>query len=588
MKNMNLFAPANQKEKEEIIKDLTKDTLAFGIDLGTTNSAIACVPYGVESQIMQLDSGKTTMPSCIMWEGIEGEFIVGDVAYKHRFQDNAVYSIKRLMEDPEATVTLTYEDKELVMTPAEVSAEILKGLVKKTKNTYGEIKDVIVTVPNAFNMNGKKATAEACRLAGLNLLGILIEPTAASLCYNIDSAQKDILVYDLGGGTFDVSLVRISQESTDTASKLSDIFGFDTEENKASSKSINVLAGAGDPHLGGDDVDQELYKIVLNKLAEQGKDIASISEEDQKKLILKLERLKKAGKDTICEMKCIFNENTEKEEIIPVILTEIDFINALLPIYRRTEKIVHSVLQETNSDADTIVLVGGATKDPHVKELLERSFPSFQIDNAYSPDESVAIGAGIQAKTVKFGTSDVKVFDSLALTIGIRTEDSVMPVIMKNSPFPVSKSKIFTNVVDNQYSVDIEVMQGNSLKAYACTSLGVLTIDDLPPAPADTLKIVVQLFINATGLLKCHATISNPDDLNAGIIQRDLELNLVSALDTTSTKLTKEERMIAKWRKKAKEFGGEDEILLNSMIDKYPTEVSKDEIITFITSRIND
>ena len=201
MKEMDMFAPANKEEKEALIQNLTKGTAAFGIDLGTTNSAISVIPKGTAPLIIPLRNGKTTLPSCVLWTGEPGEFIVGTEAYEKRYYPNCIYSVKRLMQTPDAIVTLEKDGKKLQMTPAEVSAEILKALVKETNGYYGDIKDVVITVPAKFNEIGRSNTRKAAELAGLNLLGIIAEPTAASMCYELtpeDNGSREILVYDLG------------------------------------------------------------------------------------------------------------------------------------------------------------------------------------------------------------------------------------------------------------------------------------------------------------------------------------------------------------------------------------------------------
>lgn len=204
MEKMSFFDKDVNAATQDIL-DKTGKTAAFGIDLGTTNSAIALVPSGTKPKIVPLKHG-TTMPSCIMWTGKGKEFIVGKDAYEHRYESSCIYSVKRHMPEVDCHLTMTVGDKKLTMTPAEISAEILKGLVKETKDLYGEVKDVVVTVPAKFNEIARQHTREACELAGLNLLGIIAEPTAASMCYDIEPDKgktQDILVYDLGGGTFD-------------------------------------------------------------------------------------------------------------------------------------------------------------------------------------------------------------------------------------------------------------------------------------------------------------------------------------------------------------------------------------------------
>lgn len=574
---------ATSAAKEEAIRELTGGRAAFGIDLGTTNSAIACIPAGTAPIIVPLKNNKATMPSCIMWNGIPGEFVVGSEAYDNRYKPNCVYSVKRLMEDTDATVTLEYQGEELVMTPAEVSAEILKGLVKETAGYFGDCKDVVVTVPAYFNVNGKKATQEACELAGLNLLGILTEPTAASMCYELtpeDGTVKDILVYDLGGGTFDVSLVRVSGKASTSA--VDDIYGFmDDSTGDEQEKKITVIDSGGNTRLGGDDIDRELYNIVLNKIEAAGYDIGSISEQDQESLILKLEKLKKDSVTNAFYITCVFNDGMENEAEVKINVTPDDFIASLLPTYNKTKRIIEEVLRSNRTVADTIVLVGGSTKNPHLVNLLRGDYPSYFINNAFPPDESVALGAGIQAKTLKFGDGGVSVFDSLAIAIGVLEGNRVKSIIPKNSQFPVTKLRRFTTSVDNQNAILVQIIQGNSVYPEEGAILGELNIDGLPAAPAEVLDIDVRMNINANGILTCSTVINDPRNFERPIVKA-LELNLSGIKDKTIRKLSKDEKLISKWRTKADTVGGEFGIKLHELVNGYPDSVSKKTIMDFI------
>lgn len=568
MEKMSLFAPVDDKEKQDIIKDLTKNTVAFGIDLGTTNSAISVIPSGNHSVIIPLAEGRTTIPSCVMWTGEGREFIVGKAAYEKRYEENCIYSVKRLMQDVNATVTFKKDGKELVMRPAEVSAEILKGLVKEAGDTYGEIKDVVVTVPAYFDINGKKATKEAVELAGLNLLGIIAEPTAASLCYELapnDGCIKDIMVYDLGGGTFDVSLVRITDNAnTPEKEALMKIYGFDKTENDDVGRTVSVICSDGDTRLGGDDFDIELFNVVMELVRQQGF-TGEVSVEDKERLILELEKLKKSGVNSTYLHTCKF---TNPESSYRVTITPVEFAKALEPIYQRTRVIVERVLSEHKNSADTLVMVGGSTKNPHLIDKLRRDYPSFIINNAFPPDESVALGAGIHAKELKFGDKAVSVFDSLAIGIGVVEGDKLKNIIPKNSQYPVTKTKIFTNVVDNQESIQVTLMQGNSVYVEEAIPLGTLLIDGLPQVPAENLDIYINLAINANGILNCSTEIHNPSTGEDPIV-RNLELNLSKVESTGSKKLSKDEKLVKKWSKKAESLPEPHSTELKNLIQDF-------------------
>ena len=587
MEKMKLFAPANDEEKQEIIKDLTKGTLAFGIDLGTTNSALSVIPTGSHPVSVQLKDGRMTMPSCVMWTGNDKEFIVGREAYEKRYEENCIYSVKRLMQDVTATVTLKKNGKELTMTPAEVSAEILKGLVKEAGDTYGEIKDVVVTVPAYFDINGKKATKEAAELAGLNLLGIIAEPTAASLCYELtpdDNCSKDIMVYDLGGGTFDVSLVRVTDNKmTDEKAALMDIYGFDAEDSDNNDgRTVNVICSDGDTRLGGDDLDIELFNIVEAKVRAMGFN-GSILESDRERIILDLEQLKKSGVNGTYMYTCKFNAGKDSFRIT---LTPQDFMDALEPIYQKTRIIVERVLAENRNAADTLVMVGGSTKNPHLIEKLKRDYPSFVINNAFPPDESVSLGASIHAKEIKFGDNAVSVFDSLAIGIGVVEAGKLATIIEKNSQYPVTKVRRFTNVVDNQEAIQVHIMQGNSRYVEEAVSLGTLIIDGLPKVPAETLDIDINLSINANGILNCSTSIHNPLT-HEKPIERALELNLSKVEMSGSKKLSRDEKLIIKWKKKADTLPKEKGDVLREMIAGYPDTYTKVTIMDYISSCMN-
>ncbi len=583
MEKMKCFNPVDEKEKQEIIKDLVKDTAAFGIDLGTTNSAISVIPTGNHPVIITLRDGKTTMPSCVMWTGNDNEFIVGREAYEQRYSESCVYSVKRFMQDINAVVTLKKGEKELKMRPAEVSAEILKGLVEEAGDTYGVIKDVVVTVPAYFDINGKKATKEAVELAGLNLLGIIAEPTAASLCYELnpnEGCSKDIMVYDLGGGTFDVSLVRVTDSSsTPEREALVELYGFDDVKDNNVGRTVSVISSDGDTHLGGDDIDIELFYVVMEIVRAQGFS-GDVIREDCERIILELEKLKKSGVNGTYMHTIRF---TDPEESYRITITPNEFMKALEPIYRRTKVIIERVLSENRNSADTLVMVGGSTKNSQLIERLRRDYPSFIINNAFPPDESVSLGAGIHAKELKFGEKAVSVFDSLAIGIGIVEGDKLKTIIPKNSQYPVTKTKTFTNVVDNQDAVEIQIMQGNSIYTEEAVYLGKLVIDNLPKVPAETLDIDINLAINANGILNCNTVISNPVSHEMPI-KRELSLNLSKVESGEVRKLSKDEKLLKKWRKKVDSLPEAEGKILQQMISGYPDVYDKHTIMDYIRS----
>lgn len=543
----------------------------FGIDLGTTNSAISVIQSGDHPVAITLEDGKKTMPSCVMWK--DGKFIVGEEAYENRHLTNVVYSVKRHMEDVNATVTFRETNtKQLEMTPAEVSAEILKGLVEKTGGMYGEIKDVVVSVPAYFDQNGRNATKEACNLAGLNLIDMINEPTAAALCYDlkVDDVQ-DVIVFDLGGGTFDVTLARVTNTSSDDSED--DIYGFD--ESSSDAKLVQCLAVLGDPHLGGDDIDHELYNILCDKIKEQGFSSTKFLPSDREEIILRLERRKKEGTNSTYNLHIdATTEDGVKVETV-VSITPDDFKAALLPYYKRCKKIVDQVLTSVPNNANMMLLVGGSTKHQMLIEMLEHDYPQFQLNPGVGQDLAVSLGASIKGKISKFGDDAVQIFDVLPITIGIRTGDTLSQLLTAGTTLPATQTIPFTTVVDNQTSMTVEVLQGNTSNPDDCVSLGMLTLQDIPKKPAGEPNLFVTLTVNANSLLTCSAKID-------GRVEQ-LELDLTGDQNTIKD-YSREEKLIRRWTKVAESMEGEDKDTLLALIKGYPDISSRKDIMSFIRS----
>ena len=579
MKSMDYFGENTTTQSSP-----SKNKFAFGIDLGTTNSAISVVASGTEPRIIPLIADKHTMPSCVMYNGADDSFTVGYEAYRNRGKENVIYSVKSFMQDPDTTITLRDGDKSVTLTPTEVSAEILKGLVAEVGDTYGEIKDVVVTVPAMFNDFGKKHTAEACKLAGLNLLGILTEPTSASLCYDIikeGKTQQDILVYDLGGGTFDVSLIRVnaSMESNNDFAELYDLAN--DSEDVVNSKSVLVVGNGGDPKLGGDDIDRELARIVLAKMQKE-QNLPELSKLDHEKILLTLESLKKSGVESTS--KAVLNlGDGENSKVLETMITPDLFKASLVPIYNKTKRIIEQVIRETSSTVNTIVLVGGSTKNPFLKQMLREDYPSFTINDLYEPDESVSLGAAIQAKNLKFGDAGVSVTDSLPIGIGVRESGSLLQLIKKNKPFPTSAYKDFTTMVDNQESIDVDIYQGDTRYLEEAVMLGRLHVDSIPASKSGDVMIRVILDINANGILKCKTIISHLHG-EFETITKSLQLDLMGRSDTNSgaKKLSREKKLIIKWRKFAETLDEGPKQQLLDMIAGFPNIVDKKTIMSFI------
>lgn len=484
------------------------------------------------------------------------------------------------MQTPDAIVTLEKDGKKLQMTPAEVSAEILKALVKETNGYYGDIKDVVITVPAKFNEIGRSNTRKAAELAGLNLLGIIAEPTAASMCYELtpeDNGSREILVYDLGGGTFDISLVQIT--GAQDYSEVDDLYEIPQELRKERTETtIRAIDGDGNVHLGGDDIDREIYSIFMRELVARGVDTSLISKEEENRIILMIEKLKKDNIHDSTMLRIKIDDRPDHRE--SVVLSYPVFRAGLLPTYEKTRALVNSVLQRNKSKADTIVLVGGSTKSELIKEFLETDYPGYIINNAFPADEAVSLGAGIHARVLKFGDNNVSVFDSLVDSIGVIADDSVKPIIERGSQFPVTKEKVFATVVDDQQALDVDIVQGNSSLVEETCKLGTLEITDLPKGKAGEVIIRVQLSIDVKGLLRCSVIISSKSSHQT--ITREMKLSLSSGSADAQKQLDRSEKLLIRWKKVASRMPEDKRKALLEALDRFPKELNEYDIAKLI------
>lgn len=545
-------------------------TRIFGLDLGTTNSAISIVTEGITPTAIKLETGRYTMPSCVMWEG--GRFVIGDRAYKLRAQPNVIYSVKRLMQTPGAQVHLVDGNDSITLSPAEVSAEILKGLIRLTGGVYGEVKDVIVTVPAYFNQIGKDNTRRACEIAGLNLIALENEPSAAVLQYDFkteSNGTEDIVVYDFGGGTFDVTLARISDNSG--MSEMASMFGMDYDGD-GGGKTIEPLSISGDPRLGGDDVDYALFKILCGKLGIRSESVPAMY---RKQCLLRLEQMKKSG---TVGLQYSFSFNTElmtgEKVEEDVMIGMDDFIEALRPSYLKTKQITDSVLASVQNNVKKIVLVGGSTKSQLLQAMLKNDYPDLEINTAFDPDLSVTRGAAIKGKILKYGDTNIHVFDILPIAIGIVEDGLVVPVIEKNTSLPVVKSLNFTTTSDYQKEVAVKLYQGNSSYVEECVSLGSIIIDGIKEKKAGKPVLSVKLSITADSLMTCEAVIDG--------VKKEIKLNLSGDHAAEQRELSRDEKQVIRWRARAKEIGGEAGRVLDGMLDQYPESVTREQIIAYI------
>ncbi|MFA4744142.1 molecular chaperone DnaK [Helicobacter pylori] len=482
----------------------------IGIDLGTTNSAMA-VYEGNEAKIIANKEGKNTTPSIVAFTD-KGEILVGESAKRQAVTnpEKTIYSIKRIMglmfnEDKakEAEKRLPYkivdrngacaiEISGKVYTPQEISAKILMKLKEDAESYLGEsVTEAVITVPAYFNDSQRKATKEAGTIAGLNVLRIINEPTSAALAYGLDKKESEkIMVYDLGGGTFDVTVL-------------------ETGDNV-----VEVLATGGDAFLGGDDFDNR----VIDFLASEFKSETGI---EIKNDVMALQRLKEAAENAKKEL----SSAMETEINLPFItadatgpkhlvkkLTRAKFESLIEDLMEETISKIESVIKDaglTKNEISEVVMVGGSTRIPKVQERV-KAFINKDLNKSVNPDEVVAVGASIQGGVLKGDVKDVLLLDVTPLSLGIETLGGVMTkVIDRGTTIPAKKSQVFSTAEDNQPAVSIMVLQGERELARDNKSLGKFDLQGIAPAPRGVPQIEVTFDIDANGILTVSAQDKN-------------------------------------------------------------------------------
>ncbi|WJX97266.1 molecular chaperone DnaK [Helicobacter pylori] len=482
----------------------------IGIDLGTTNSAMA-VYEGNEAKIIANKEGKNTTPSIVAFTD-KGEILVGESAKRQAVTnpEKTIYSIKRIMglmfnEDKakEAEKRLPYkivdrngacaiEISGKVYTPQEISAKILMKLKEDAESYLGEsVTEAVITVPAYFNDSQRKATKEAGTIAGLNVLRIINEPTSAALAYGLDKKESEkIMVYDLGGGTFDVTVL-------------------ETGDNV-----VEVLATGGDAFLGGDDFDNR----VIDFLASEFKSKTGI---EIKNDVMALQRLKEAAENAKKEL----SSAMETEINLPFItadatgpkhlvkkLTRAKFESLTEDLMEETISKIESVIKDaglTKNEISEVVMVGGSTRIPKVQERV-KAFINKELNKSVNPDEVVAVGASIQGGVLKGDVKDVLLLDVTPLSLGIETLGGVMTkVIDRGTTIPAKKSQVFSTAEDNQPAVSIMVLQGERELARDNKSLGKFDLQGIVPAPRGVPQIEVTFDIDANGILTVSAQDKN-------------------------------------------------------------------------------
>ena len=482
--------------------DQTRNDLIIGIDLGTTNSAVAIYSNTAVPALCPMGvSNKHTMQSCVRWDGGDN-FTVGEEAYNQRYLPNVCYSIKRQMgTDNGFTFELPSGEKR-TMSPVEISAEILKALRTQADKFYPGVYRCVITVPAYFNQRQIEDTVSAAKMAGLECVQILKEPTSASYIYSTLGYAKDgsVLIYDLGGGTFDITHMSFLKKSSipfKVITSLKRQYGIDLRamEDDSSLYYCKVLGTYGDTVLGGDDIDAEFARIAWENAGKP-----DISESAYEELKLRCEQFKK-----LSSSKAGITEVTSTEETVGghvFKLAERDLANAVKVIFQKTMSIVEQIDPEELKKIKTIVLVGGSTKSSHLLELLQKTFPDKDISRVLDPDATVALGAGAVAKDIDDGKS-LAYQDVLPMAIGVLVdEEHIEHCIDKNTALPYCRNVVYYTMHDNQKAVSVDVYQGNSTKPEECTYLGRLRVDDIPPAPAGSVPVTIALLLSAQGRLK--------------------------------------------------------------------------------------
>ena len=547
---------------------------AVGIDLGTTNSCIATLEGGQPTVIVNAEGARTT-PSVVAFSK-SGEILVGEVAKRQAVTnvDRTISSVKRHMG---TDWTVEIDGKK--WTPQEISAQVLMMLKRDAEAYLGvPVTDAVITCPAYFNDAQRQATKDAGTIAGLNVLRIINEPTAAALAYGLEKGKEDetILVFDLGGGTFDVSLLEIGKDDD-------------------SFSTIQVQATNGDNHLGGDDWDQKIIDWLVGEVKNKyGIDLSKDK--------IALQRLKEAAEQAKKELSSSSSTSISMQYLAmtpdgtPVhldeTLTRAHFESMTSDLLGRCRTPFNNVLHDAGigvSDIDHVVLVGGSTRMPAVKELVKELTGGKEANQSVNPDEVVAVGAAVQSGVIKGDRKDVLLIDVTPLSLGIETKGGIMTkLIDRNTAIPTKRSEVFSTAEDNQPSVLIQVYQGEREFARDNKPLGTFELTGIAPAPRGVPQIEVTFDIDANGIVHVSAkdkgtgkeqsmTITGGSGLGKDEIDRMVK---EAEAHEAEDKKRKED---AETRNQAESFAYQTEKLVNDNKDKLSDDVAKE-----VTDKVNE